>query len=88
VGTTKIAMQLQPSEMWTTFAAAGFWRDAPTSSSRRGSGRLRPYKTWRPIEQATASYGYGLSASLFQMVRSYTGVSPRRANHPRDLDQI
>jgi cell division protein FtsI (penicillin-binding protein 3) len=36
------------------------------------SGRLRPYKTWKPVEQATMSYGYGLSASLFQMARSYT----------------
>jgi cell division protein FtsI (penicillin-binding protein 3) len=35
-------------------------------------GRLRPYKSWKPVEQATMSYGYGLSASLFQMARSYT----------------
>jgi cell division protein FtsI (penicillin-binding protein 3) len=36
------------------------------------SGRLRAYKTWRPIEQATMSYGYGLSTSLFQLARAYT----------------
>jgi cell division protein FtsI (penicillin-binding protein 3) len=36
------------------------------------TGRLRPHKTWKPVEQATMSYGYGLSASLFQMARSYT----------------
>jgi cell division protein FtsI (penicillin-binding protein 3) len=36
------------------------------------TGRLRPYKTWRPIEQATMSYGYGLSASLFQLARAYS----------------
>jgi cell division protein FtsI (penicillin-binding protein 3) len=36
------------------------------------SGRLRAYKTWRPIEQATMSYGYGLSASLFQIARAYS----------------
>jgi cell division protein FtsI (penicillin-binding protein 3) len=36
------------------------------------SGKLRPYKTWRPIEQATMSYGYGLSASLFQLAHAYT----------------
>ncbi len=36
------------------------------------SGRLRPYKSWRPIEQATMSYGYGLSTSLFQLARAYT----------------
>jgi cell division protein FtsI (penicillin-binding protein 3) len=36
------------------------------------TGRLRPYKTWRPIEQATMAYGYGLSASLLQMAQAYT----------------
>jgi cell division protein FtsI (penicillin-binding protein 3) len=36
------------------------------------TGRLRPYKTWKPIEQATMSYGYGLSVSLFQLARAYT----------------
>jgi cell division protein FtsI (penicillin-binding protein 3) len=36
------------------------------------SGRLRPYKNWRPIEQATMAYGYGLSVSLFQLAHAYT----------------
>jgi cell division protein FtsI (penicillin-binding protein 3) len=33
---------------------------------------LRPYKSWRPIEQATMSYGYGLSVSLMQLAHAYT----------------
>ncbi|MFX8079097.1 penicillin-binding transpeptidase domain-containing protein, partial [Acinetobacter baumannii] len=36
------------------------------------TGRLRPYKSWRRIEQVTMSYGYGLSASLFQLAQAYT----------------
>jgi hypothetical protein len=36
------------------------------------TGPAAPYKTWRPIEQATMSYGYGLSASLFQIAPAYT----------------
>jgi cell division protein FtsI (penicillin-binding protein 3) len=36
------------------------------------AGRLRPYKTWRPIEQATIAYGYGVSVSLIQLARAYT----------------
>ena len=53
-------------------------RRSASARSRRSTfpgavtGRLRPYKTWRPIEQATMSYGYGLSASLFQLARAYT----------------
>ena len=72
VGTTKIAMQMQPREMWEIFSAAGFGQKPQLSFPGIASGRLRPYKSWRPVEQATMSYGYGLSASLFQMARSYT----------------
>ena len=72
IGTTKIAMQMQPREMWELFSEAGFGQKPQISFPGAVSGRLRPYKTWRPIEQATMSYGYGLSASLFQMARSYT----------------
>ncbi len=72
VGTVKMAMQMQPREMWETFSAAGFGQKPQIDFPGVVSGRLRPYKTWRPVEQATMSYGYGLSASLFQMARSYT----------------
>ena len=72
VGTTKLAMQMSSREMWETFSAAGFGQKPQIAFPGAISGRLRPYKTWRPIEQATMSYGYGLSASLFQMARSYT----------------
>jgi len=72
VGTTKLAMQMPAREMWETFSAAGFGQKPQIAFPGAVSGRLRPYKTWRPVEQATMSYGYGLSASLFQMARSYT----------------
>lgn len=72
VGTTKIAMQMPAQEMWETFSAVGFGQKPQIAFPGAVSGRLRPYKSWRPVEQATMSYGYGLSASLFQMARSYT----------------
>ena len=75
VGTTKIAMQMEPREMWDLFSRAGFGQKPDIRFPGAVTGRLRPFKTWRPIEQATMSYGYGLSASLFQMARSYTVFS-------------
>jgi cell division protein FtsI (penicillin-binding protein 3) len=75
IGTLKIALQMQPREMWETFSAAGFGQKPQISFPGAVSGKLRPYKSWRPIEQATMSYGYGLSASLFQMAHSYTVFS-------------
>jgi len=72
IGTLKIALQMQPREMWELFTQAGFGQKPQITFPGAVSGRLRPFKSWRPVEQATMSYGYGLSASLFQMARSYT----------------
>ena len=72
VGTVKMAMQIPPREMWEMYTAIGLGQKPRIDFPGAVTGRLRPYKTWRPIEQATMSYGYGLSASLFQLARSYT----------------
>ncbi len=72
VGTVKIAMQLQPRDMWEVYAQAGFGQKPHLPFPGAVSGRLRAYKTWKPIEQATMSYGYGLSTSLFQLAQAYT----------------
>jgi cell division protein FtsI (penicillin-binding protein 3) len=72
VGTVKLAMQMQPREMWEMFAQVGFGQKPQLPFPGVVTGRLRPYKTWRPIEQATMSYGYGISGSLFQVARAYT----------------
>ena len=72
VGTVKMAMQMQPREMWDLYTQVGFGQKPQIAFPGAVTGRLRPYKTWRPIEQATMSYGYGLSAVLFQLARAYT----------------
>ncbi len=72
VGTVKLATQMKPREMWEMFSELGIGRKLEIEFPGAATGRLRPYKTWRPIEQATMSYGYGLSASLLQLARSYT----------------
>ena len=72
VGTVKISQQMTAREMWEMFASIGLGQKPPLPFPGVVSGRLRPYKSWRPIEQATMSYGYGLSASLFQLARAYT----------------
>nr|WP_236651111.1 penicillin-binding protein 2 [Aquabacterium fontiphilum] len=72
VGTVKLAMQMQPREMWELFSAVGLGQKPQIDFPGAVTGRLRPYKSWRRIEQATMSYGYGLSASLFQIAQSYT----------------
>ena len=72
VGALKIAQKMTPHEMWDVYTALGYGQKPQLQFPGAVAGRLRPWKTWRPVEQATMSYGYGLSASLFQMARSYT----------------
>jgi cell division protein FtsI (penicillin-binding protein 3) len=72
VGTVKMAMQMERREMWELYSQVGFGQKPQLQFPGAVTGRLRPYKTWRPIEQATMSYGYGLSTSLFQLARAYT----------------
>lgn len=72
VGTVKMAMQMQPREMWELYTQVGLGQRPQLPFPGAVSGKLRAHKTWKPIEQATMSYGYGLSASLFQLARSYT----------------
>ncbi len=72
VGTVKIAMQLPSQDMWEMFTQVGFGQKPQVPFPGAVAGRLRGHKTWRPIEQATMSYGYGLSVSLFQLAQSYS----------------
>jgi cell division protein FtsI (penicillin-binding protein 3) len=72
VGALKIAQKMSPHEMWDTFTALGYGQKPQIQFRGAVTGRVRPWKTWRPVDQATMSYGYGLSASLFQMAHSYT----------------
>ncbi len=75
VGALKIAQKMAPQEMWNTYTALGYGQKPQVQFPGAVPGRLRPWKTWRPVEQATMSYGYGLSASLFQMAQSYTAFA-------------
>jgi cell division protein FtsI (penicillin-binding protein 3) len=93
VGTVKMAMQMQPREMWENFKHVGLGQKPDVPFPGAVSGRLRAYKSWRPIEQATMSYGYGLSVSLFQLAHAYTVFArdgeliPATMVHHNDLAQ-
>lgn len=72
VGTAKIALSLESQTMWEMFNRSGFGTLTNSGFPGEASGILRPYNKWRPIEQATMSYGHGISTSLMQLARAYT----------------
>jgi cell division protein FtsI (penicillin-binding protein 3) len=63
---------LPAQAMWEMFDGVGFGQVPSLGFPGEVSGRLRPWKTWRPIEQATMSFGHGISVSLIQLARAYT----------------
>jgi cell division protein FtsI (penicillin-binding protein 3) len=71
VGAAKIALGLPSETLWEMFSNAGFGTLPKTGFPGEVSGRLRPAKTWKPIEQATMSYGHGISVNLVQLARAY-----------------
>jgi len=72
IGAAKMALSLAPEYMWNVLNRVGFGTVPHAGFPGEASGRLRPFATWRPIEQATMAYGHGISVSLLQLARAYT----------------
>ena len=72
VGSAKIALSLDKKKLWTVFNQLGFGEKTDIGFPGEVRGKVRDYETWRPIEQATMSYGHGISVTLLQLARAYT----------------
>jgi cell division protein FtsI (penicillin-binding protein 3) len=71
IGAAKVALSFPADDLWRTFDSLGFGSPLKLGFPGEVGGRLRPAKTWRPIEQATMAYGHGISVTLIQMARAY-----------------
>ena len=72
VGSAKIALMLPPETFWRSLSENGFGAQTGSAFPGEAVGKLHDYKKWRPIEQATISYGNGISVNLLQLARAYT----------------
>ncbi|MBI5659493.1 MAG: penicillin-binding protein 2 [Nitrosomonadales bacterium] len=72
VGAAKIALSLPPEAFWRSLSEAGFGGQTGSGFPGEAAGKLRDYRKWLPIEQATMSYGNGISVNLLQLARAYT----------------
>jgi len=72
VGAAKIALALPPETFWRSLSETGFGAQTGSAFPGEAAGKLRDYKKWQPIEQATMSYGNGISVNLLQLARAYT----------------
>jgi cell division protein FtsI (penicillin-binding protein 3) len=73
IGTAKIAMNsLSSEEMWDFYTAVGLGQTPKIGFPGAVGGTVHPFKKWMPTDQARIAFGYGISASLFQVARAYT----------------
>lgn len=75
VGVTMLALQLEPEQMWDTYSRYGFGEATGTGFPGESAGVLRNHRRWRRLEQATISYGYGVSATPLQLAQAYAAIA-------------
>ncbi|MCU7796809.1 MAG: penicillin-binding protein 2 [Candidatus Thiodiazotropha sp. (ex Myrtea spinifera)] len=71
VGASKIALSMEPETLWKVYSRFGFGETTGSSFPGESSGRLPYFSEWSPFEQATLSFGYGLSVTPLQLARAY-----------------
>ncbi|MBV8467356.1 MAG: penicillin-binding protein 2 [Burkholderiales bacterium] len=71
VGAAKIQMMMSRESIWNLYNELGFGTQPHTGFPGETSGRLRAWKNWVPVDQATMSHGNGISVSLLQIARAY-----------------
>ena len=71
LGVVKIAQMIPQQEMWELYTKVGYGQAPRFGFPGAAAGRVRPWKTWKPVEYANMAFGHGLSVSLLQMARSY-----------------
>jgi cell division protein FtsI (penicillin-binding protein 3) len=75
VGATKIALAMDPQQLWNVFNEVGFGHLAEVELPGESLGRLTDYRNWREIDQATLAFGYGMSVNALQLVRAYGAIA-------------
>ncbi|WP_144113309.1 peptidoglycan D,D-transpeptidase FtsI family protein [Paraburkholderia sp. BCC1886] len=75
IALAKLALNLPAETIWNKYQEYGLGLRPDLTFPGVASGKVRPFKRWRPIEQATMAYGYGLSASLLQIAQVYTAYA-------------
>ncbi|MFN0315555.1 MAG: peptidoglycan D,D-transpeptidase FtsI family protein [Burkholderiales bacterium] len=72
VGIAKIAFGFPAEKLWGVLSGAGFGTLPGSGFPGEAGGILWPYRSWKPIQHATISFGHGISVSLVQLARAYT----------------
>ena len=88
VGATKIAMSLEPEQLFDVLSRFGLGRPSASGYPGESGGLLSHYSNWRPISQATLAYGYGLSMTSLQLAQAYAVIGTGGLHRPVSLIRV
>ena len=88
VGTAKVALSLQPEQIWSTLTALGLGQVTGSSYPGESAGMLSNYAHWRPIGIATLSHGYGLSVTPLQLAHAYATLGAGGVKRPISFERV
>lgn len=75
IGASKLALAISPEHLWNVFASVGLGELTGSQFPGESAGLLTDFGSWREIERATISYGYGLSVTALQLARAYASLA-------------
>jgi cell division protein FtsI (penicillin-binding protein 3) len=88
VGMAKVALSLQPKQIWDTLSALGLGRVTGSGYPGESAGMLSNYSHWRPVGIATMSHGYGLSVTPLQLAHAYATIGAGGLQRPISFERI
>jgi cell division protein FtsI (penicillin-binding protein 3) len=88
VGTAKVALSLQPEQIWGTLTNLGLGQVTGSSYPGESAGMLSNYTHWRPIGIATLSHGYGLSVTPLQLAHAYATIGAGGVKRPLTFERV
>ncbi|MEM6640326.1 MAG: penicillin-binding transpeptidase domain-containing protein [Pseudomonadota bacterium] len=82
VGISKVALDLESRELWSVLVRLGFGSLTTSGFPGESAGLLNSYVHWRPLQQATLAYGYGLSVTPLQLAQAYAVIGAQGVRYP------
>jgi cell division protein FtsI (penicillin-binding protein 3) len=88
VGMARLALALEPRQIWGTLSGLGFGQVTGTGFPGESAGLLTDYSHWRNISIATMSHGYGLSVTTLQLAQAYATLGALGLRRPVSLLRV
>lgn len=85
IAASKVALAMPADYFWQKYSQLGFGTSANIGFPGEASGSLQDFQSWGEFEQATLSYGYGVSSSTLQLARAYTALADDGVLHSVSL---